>query len=120
MSRFEFLDKDALLAELHKIKNDDDHSDAGWDGETAKPVHNKAYSELKEIINSLPDTFHTPEIVPEIDGTLNLEWFKHINNITSIGVNGTGKIYYKVGLHIEIDKNVFPTIVDDIKLRLTL
>lgn len=118
-SQFEFVDKEELIARLFRIKDNDEHSDAGWDGDTAKPINNKAYSELREIIHSLPDTFHAPEIIPEPDGTLNLEWFKHKNNVTSLGVDGSGKIYYKIGLYTEIDQNSFPTIIDDIKLRLT-
>lgn len=119
MSNFEFIEKEELVARLLGLKNSDEYIDAGWDGEKAKPINNKAYSELREIIHSLPDTFHAPEIVPEPDGTLNLEWFKNKNNVTSLGVDGSGKIYYKIGLYAEIDKNSFPTIIDDIKLRLT-
>lgn len=119
LSQFEFIEKEELITRLLKLKNSDDYSDFGWDGEKAKPIHNKAYSELREIIHSLPDTFHAPEIVPEPDGTLNLEWFKHKNNVTSLGVDGSGKIYYRIGLNVEINENSFPTIIDDIKLRLT-
>lgn len=119
MSRFDFIDKDGLIEQLHNLKSSEDYADAGWDGEKAKPIHSKAYSELKEIINSLPDTFYIPEIVPESDGTINLEWFKHKKNATSLGVDGSGKIYYKVNLHTEIPQNLFPIVLDDIKLRLT-
>jgi len=51
-----------------------DCSVPGWDGYSAKPVLREAGDLILYLINQLPLSIQTPEIIPSPSGRLGLEW----------------------------------------------
>lgn len=66
----------------------------GWDGYDALPIAEDACDEAKRFIRSLPVNFPMPEIVPEPNGGIGLEWSKGNRLIFVAGVNGKNEIVY--------------------------
>ncbi len=50
------------------------HSKTGWDGYDAEPVSVDSANGALRIINALPDHITSPNVVPEPDGIIALEW----------------------------------------------
>lgn len=73
----------------------DECSEEGWDGYDALPITNDAYIEAKRLIESLPLTsFPTPEVVPESNGEIGLEWYRRKRLIFTVSVSGRNEIVY--------------------------
>jgi hypothetical protein len=66
----------------------------GWDGYDAPPVAGDACDEAKRFIKSLPVNFPMPEIVPEPNGGIGLEWSKGNRLIFVASVSGKNEIVY--------------------------
>ncbi len=74
---------------LMMIKND--HSDENWDGQGALPVSLEAYNDADMFLRLLDtNRLPYPEINPNPDGSLELEWYSSPDNILSIIFNGNG------------------------------
>jgi hypothetical protein len=65
-----------------------------WDGYGAKAVTAGAYEEAIALLNELPRELPVPQVVPEPDGSIGLEWDNGPNRIFSVGVSGKGVIVY--------------------------
>ncbi|MCA9211937.1 MAG: hypothetical protein KDB27_02635, partial [Planctomycetales bacterium] len=50
-------------------------SHSNWDGEGSVPVKPSTLQLAKEFVESLPRKYQTPEISPEPDGHVMLEWY---------------------------------------------
>jgi len=66
----------------------------GWDGYEAPPIAEDACYEAKRFIRSLPVSFPMPEIVPEPNGGIGLEWSKGDRLIFVASVSGKNEIVY--------------------------
>lgn len=67
----------------------------GWDGYDAAPVSDDAYDEAKRLLESLPlATFPMPEIVPEPDGGIGLEWYKGKRQVFVVSLRRMNEIVY--------------------------
>jgi len=69
-------------------------SDEGWDGYEAFPISENAYFEAKRLIMNLPITIPMPEITPEPNGELALEWAKGSRQVFVASVSGKNEIVY--------------------------
>jgi len=70
-------------------------SEEGWDGYNANPITQDAYFEAKKIIDLLPIySLPMPEIVPEPDGGIALEWYKAKRFVFIISVIEKNEIVY--------------------------
>ena len=70
-------------------------SEEGWDGYDALPITKNAYIEAKRLIESLPVTsFPMPEVTPEPNGEIELEWYREKRQIFIAGVSGRNEIVY--------------------------
>lgn len=65
-----------------------------WDGYGAKPISDDACKALLGFISQVPASLPVPEVVPESDGDVGLEW--HVNNDRWLimSFNGRGEVHY--------------------------
>ena len=66
----------------------------GWDGYQAKPVSQTALQKAQSILDDLPMWLPAPDVVPEADGEVAIEWDFGPNLIFSISVGESGKLHY--------------------------
>lgn len=48
--------------------------DSGWDGYGALPIHEAIVKIASQFINSLPDHLPCPDLTPDTNGTISMEW----------------------------------------------
>ena len=66
----------------------------GWDGEGSEAVIPSTLKFAKEFVESLPRKYRTPEIAPEPDGHVNLEWYRGKRRLLSVSVNPDGRLHW--------------------------
>jgi len=70
-------------------------SEEGWDGYDALPITKYAYIEAKRLIESLPVTaFTMPEVAPEPNGEIGIEWYRENRLVFVVSVSGKNEIVY--------------------------
>lgn len=65
----------------------------GWDGYDATPISKAALEGAIALVAVLPDRIDTPDIVPEADGRIALEWDRGTDMIFSLSVEGNNLVY---------------------------
>lgn len=86
--------QDDTLQSLNEIV--EECSEPGWDGYDALPIREEAYLEARRLIRSLPTTsfIPMPEITPEPNGEIALEWSKGTRQIFIASMRGNNEITY--------------------------
>lgn len=76
-----------VLNDIEIVVTENSHSN--WDGCGAEPISQEAASDASIFLSLLPSALPMPEIVPEPDGDIGLEWEKDRDNwlIVSCGKN---------------------------------
>lgn len=69
-------------------------SSANWDGYGAKPVGRLALRQASKFLEMLPISLPAPEVAPEPDGEVALEWFGSGNRVFSVSLNGSANVSY--------------------------
>ncbi|MHC4181726.1 MAG: hypothetical protein ACYSWS_02165 [Planctomycetota bacterium] len=70
-------------------------SEEGWDGYDALPITEEAYFAAIKLIKSLPVTaFPMPEVTPEPNGEIGLEWYREERQVFVASVSGRNEIVY--------------------------
>jgi hypothetical protein len=69
-------------------------SATGWDGYDASRISARTESLARVFLESLPMWLPAPDIVPEPDGDLSIEWDFGPDKILSISIGETGKLHY--------------------------
>lgn len=69
-------------------------SKENWDGYDAQPLTEDAYNEVWNFLDMIPSTLSMPEIVPEPNGAIALEWSKGRRSIFTISLSGNNIINY--------------------------
>jgi hypothetical protein len=75
---------DTILALPPQYRN------ANWNGEGAVPIPEAAIHEARAFLQKLPPAFPLPEVTPEPDGYLGLEWYANPSLLYVVSFNGTG------------------------------
>ena len=78
--------------ELNTVFNE--CSKENWDGYNAVPISKSVYLNAKKLLTMLPSSFPEPDILPEPDGSIGLEWHKEPDVSFMISVNSTNELYY--------------------------
>lgn len=76
-----------------------DASQPNWDGYGGLPITDRALEDAKtfiEIFTMRLHSFPTPDIVPEPDGEIGLEWYTERNDSLSISIGEKGEIAFAV------------------------
>lgn len=84
--------RDLALAELARIYSDCRRE--GWDGYSARPLSAGAYHAAVRFILAIPAAFPMPDVVPEPDGDISLEWDFGRWNALSLSIGNCGRISY--------------------------
>jgi len=111
------------LEELEEIY--EECSEKNWDGYGADKISHEAYYEATKLLNLIPTTFPMPEIAPEPDGGIGIEWYKGKGQTFIISVDGRTVIAF-AGLFGENSEvygtetftNIIPTFIFDHLKRL--
>jgi hypothetical protein len=61
------------LAALHAIQEFATF-ESGWDGYGALPIHEATLKNATRFLNSLPEHFPCPDLTPDTNGTVSMEW----------------------------------------------
>lgn len=69
-------------------------SHAGWDGYDAEPVQRRAVEQAKVLIDTLPYGCPLPEVTPDPDGEISLDWFRDHDWQVSISVGSDCMLAY--------------------------
>jgi len=77
---------DTILALPQQYQN------ANWNGEGAAPIPEAAIEEARIFLQKLPTTFPLPEVTPEPDGYLGLEWYANKSLLYVVSFDGKGAL----------------------------
>jgi len=69
-------------------------SEANWNGYDAIPMSQEAYFEARELLRMIPSSYPMPDILPEPNGEIGLEWYKDKDFVFAITVGGKNRITY--------------------------
>ncbi|NKC16694.1 MAG: hypothetical protein GKR94_32225 [Gammaproteobacteria bacterium] len=72
----------------------EDCSMPNWDGYGAAAISQASLYNALRFLDLLPPSLPSPEVTPESDGTVGLEWYKGKDWLFSIDIGGDGKITY--------------------------
>jgi hypothetical protein len=72
----------------------DECAEAGWDGDEAAPIDPIAVLTAVEFIRAMPDDLPLPEVAPEPDGSISLDWIQSRNRLFSLSVGSTNRLAY--------------------------
>lgn len=84
--------KAVLLSELVELK--DECAEEGWDGNGAHPIDFAAVLQVARFLRALPDRVPLPEISPEPDGSVSLDWIQSRSRLFSVSVSGGNRLAY--------------------------
>ena len=79
----------AVLARLQR-----ECSVKGWDGYEARPIAPRTIARAQIFVNALPYWMPAPEIVPESDGEIAIEWDSSPTEIFSISIGEQSAIHF--------------------------
>lgn len=66
----------------------------GWDGYGAKAITPETCSRAQAFLNDLPPWMPAPDIVPETDGEIAIEWYIADDQTFSVSVSRRGPLHY--------------------------
>lgn len=69
-------------------------SEDGWDGEGSIAIELETLQVTRELVESLPTEYRTPEISAEPDGHVELIWRVNSRRILSVSVGSTGLLHW--------------------------
>ncbi len=67
---------------------------SGWDANEAEPDSNCAAIRAADFIRALPEGFPLPELAPEPDGSISLDWIASRNRLVSLSIGNSDQLPY--------------------------
>ena len=86
VSLFEALEEIAIIYLTHQESN--------WDGYGALPISKGACIEAMRFLEMLPEAVPMPEIIPEPDGNIAIEWYKSRLDQFTVSFSGHGTVTF--------------------------
>jgi hypothetical protein len=80
----------ALMSNLAALM--DEHGQPNWDSEGAAPLSPLAARQVMALIRVLPDHLPLPELTPEADGCISLDWIATRHRCLTVSVDATGSL----------------------------
>lgn len=87
-----FGDKASAISQIWALANE--CSEPGWDGDGALPVNRLAAFKAIAFIRVLPSGVPLPEVAPEPDGSISLDWIQSRNRLFSLSVGTRDRLAY--------------------------
>lgn len=84
--------KQDALRELRTIAESCAHEN--WDNDGALPLDRAALRKAEDIIRALPDNFPLPELAPEPDGSVSMDWIRTSRRLYSISVGPANRLAF--------------------------
>jgi hypothetical protein len=67
-------------------------SEVNWDGYGAVAITHATYKKAAEFLDAMPNRLPPPEVIPENDGELALEWRDHRGQSLSVSLSSNGRM----------------------------
>jgi hypothetical protein len=87
-----FGSKAMAISDVWKLA--DDCAEDGWDGDEAIAIDDMAVAGTVAFIRALPDGIPMPEVAPEPDGSISLDWIQSRHCLFSLTVGSTDRLAY--------------------------
>ncbi len=87
-----FGERAATISKLRQLAID--YSQPNWDGEGAEPIDMMAVITAESFIQALPESLQMPELAPEPDGQISLDWVHSKGRVFSMSVGKSGRLSY--------------------------
>lgn len=84
--------KNVAISKLKAIEKE--CAEKGWDGADADPVDPLAVICAERFLRVLPDNIPLPELAPEPDGFISLDWIQSRNRLFSLSVCSSYRLAY--------------------------
>lgn len=84
--------KAAVISQINELLAE--CGEVGWDGDDAEQVSDFAVSQAADFVRAIPDGFPLPEVAPEPDGAISLDWIESKQRLFSLSVGETGRLAY--------------------------
>jgi len=84
--------KNEVISQLLALANE--CSTDGWDGGEAMALNRDAVRNVEAFIRAIPDDFPLPDVAPEPDGSVSLDWIRSRHRMFSMSVGSSNKIAY--------------------------
>lgn len=84
--------KAAVIARVWALVNE--CAEPGWDGDGAEPLDRLAAFRAADFIRALPPEVPLPEVAPEPDGSISLDWIRSRNGLFSLTVGAGSRLAY--------------------------
>ena len=84
--------KAAVIGQIWGLVNE--CAEQGWDGEDAEPLASAAASTAQQFVKTLPIHVPLPEITPDPDGSISLEWIVSRNRLFSLSVGTSNRLAF--------------------------
>jgi len=84
--------KSSVLSQVEALATE--CAQSGWDANDADPVSKCAAIRAAEFIRALPEGFSLPELAPEPDGSISLDWIRSRNRLLSLSVGTSDRLPY--------------------------
>lgn len=65
-----------------------------WDGDQALPLSREAALRTEDFIRSLPDALPMPELSPEPDGSISLDWIRSRHRLLSLSIGTSDRLAF--------------------------
>jgi len=92
LSQALFGDKVATISHLRSIASE--CPDAGWNGTDSFGIDPMAVQMAETFVRALPDGFPLPELAPESDGSIALDWIQSRNRMFSLSIGANNRLAY--------------------------
>lgn len=92
LSQVLFGEKAGIISELRALVHE--CSKEGWDGYQATAIDPLAVLMAEGFIRALPDQFALPEIAPEPDGAVSMDWIDSPHRVFSVSVSASNRLAY--------------------------
>jgi hypothetical protein len=87
-----FGEKAATISALRALAND--CAASGWDGDEAHALDPAAVLQAENFIRAMPDAIPLPQLAPEPDGSVSLDWSQSRNRIFSLSVGAADRLAF--------------------------
>ena len=84
--------KSAAISKLRSLASE--CAQEGWDGDQAAAIHPAAVINTERLLRALPQSVPLPELAPEPDGSLSLDWIQSKTRLFSLSVGAGNRLAY--------------------------